>query len=71
MFLRERHTFLSDQAILSPSERPLTTWKLQDNAKESSSTSPLEAVTTDASGKILGSWTVGEDTVHTQGKVTK
>jgi len=71
MFLRERHTFISDQAILSPSERPLTTWKLQDDARELSGAKPLEAVTTDASGKILGSWTIGNDMVHTQGKVTK
>jgi len=58
MFLQERNTFISDQSILSPSERPLTTWKLKEQADSSSIPASLEAVTTDKAGKTLGRWSL-------------
>lgn len=60
MFLQERNTFINDQAILAPSERPLTTWKLREEADNQATATALEAVTTDRAGKVLGRWTVGE-----------
>jgi hypothetical protein len=66
MFLQERNTFINDQGILSPSERPLTTWKLREQADSVVDAPSLEAVTTDRTGKVLGRWNVeGGKATHT------
>lgn len=66
MFLQERNTFINDQGILSPSERPLTTWKLREQADSVADAPSLEAVTTDGTGKVLGRWNVeGGKATHT------
>ncbi|KAG7527946.1 hypothetical protein FFLO_06488 [Filobasidium floriforme] len=66
MFLQERNTFINDQGILAPSERPLTTWKLREQADSVVDAPSLEAVTTDRTGKVLGRWNVeGGKATHT------
>lgn len=80
MFLAPRSTYISDPSLLTPSERPLTTWKLMDQVNPAVAVEKvagrapgaLSAVTTDKAGQVVGTFVVNESgNVEKQGKVVQ